>query len=44
LLNRFVKDPTARVVGIALHQSWHESFQSQLPKDVNKSVGFVGIG
>ena len=43
LLNRFVKDSTTRVVGIALHQSLLESFQSQLPKDVNKGLGSLEL-
>jgi hypothetical protein len=43
LIDRFITDPTARVVGIALHQSLLESFQSQLPKDVNKGLGLLEL-
>jgi hypothetical protein len=43
LLGRFITDPTARVVGIALHLSLLDSFQSQLSKDVNKGVGLLEL-
>jgi hypothetical protein len=43
LLNRFVADSKARVVGIALHQSLLESFQSQLSKDLNKGLGLLEL-
>jgi len=43
LLERFITDPTARVVGIGLHQSLLESFQSQLSKDVNKGLGLLEL-
>lgn len=43
LLNRFVTDSMARLVGIALHQSLLESFQSQLLKDVNTGLGLLEL-
>ena len=43
LLDRFITDPTARVVGIALHQSLLESFQSQVSKDINKGLGLLEL-
>jgi hypothetical protein len=43
LLNRFVTDSMARVLGVALHESLLESFQSQLSKDVNKGLGLVEL-
>jgi hypothetical protein len=43
LINRFVKDSATRAVGIALRRGLFESFQSQLPKDVNKGLGLLEL-
>lgn len=43
LLGRFIRDPSARLVGIGLHASLLESFESQLPKDINKGLGLVEL-
>lgn len=43
LLDKFITDPAARVVGIGLHQTFLESFQSQLSKDINKGLGLLEL-
>jgi hypothetical protein len=43
LLDRFVTNPATRVVGIGLHQTLLELFQSQLSKDVNKGLGLLEL-
>jgi hypothetical protein len=43
LRGRFITDPSTHVVGIGLHTSLLESFESQLPKDVNRGLGLVEL-
>jgi hypothetical protein len=43
LRTRFITDATARVIGIGLHTSRLDSFESQLEKDVNKGFGLVEL-
>jgi hypothetical protein len=43
LLERFITDPAARVVGIGLHTSLLESFHSQLTKDINQGLGLAEL-
>ena len=43
LLNEFITDRTTHVVGIGLHKSLLESFESQLTKDVNKGLGLAEL-
>jgi hypothetical protein len=43
LRNRFITDASTHVVGIGLHTSLFESFESQLFKDVNKGLGLVEL-
>jgi len=43
LLGRFITDRTTHVVGIGLHKSLLESFNSQLTKDVNNGLGLVEL-
>jgi hypothetical protein len=43
LRGRFVTDTSAHVIGIGLHKSLFESFESQLSKDVNKGLGLVEL-
>jgi hypothetical protein len=43
LRGRFITDTSTHVVGIGLHTSLLESFESQLSKDVNKGYGLVEL-
>jgi hypothetical protein len=43
LLDQFITDRATHVVGIGLHRSLLESFESQLMKDVNKGLGLVEL-
>ena len=43
LLDEFITDRTTHVVGIGLHKSLLESFESQLAKDVNKGLGLAEL-
>jgi len=43
LLDRFITDRAARVVGLALHQNLLESFQLQASKDINKGLGLLEL-
>ena len=43
LLDRFITNRAAYVVGIGLHESLLESFESQLTKDVNKGLGLLEL-
>jgi hypothetical protein len=43
LLDQFITDRTTHVVGIGLHKSLLESFNSQLTKDVNNGLGLVEL-
>ena len=43
LLDRFITNRATHVVGIGLHQSLLESFESQLTKDVNKGSGLLEL-
>jgi hypothetical protein len=43
LLHRFIIDRATHVVGIGLHQSLLESFESQLAKDVNQGLGLLEL-
>ena len=43
LLRRFITDASTHVVGIGLHTSLLESFESQLTKDVNKGLGLAEL-
>jgi hypothetical protein len=43
LLDRFIAGQAVHVVGIALHTSLLDSFESQLTKDVNKGLGLVEL-
>jgi hypothetical protein len=43
LFHRFIREPSAHLVGIGLHSSQIESFASQLTKDVNKGLGLVEL-
>lgn len=43
LASRFITDRETHVVGIGLHTSLLESFESQVPKDVNKGLGLLEL-
>lgn len=43
LRSRFITDASAHVIGIGLHASLLESFESQLSKDVNKGLGLAEL-
>jgi hypothetical protein len=40
---RFITCPSTHVVGIALHKSLLDSFESQLAKDINRGIGLVEL-
>jgi hypothetical protein len=43
LRHRFIGEPSARVVGIGLHTSVLDSFESQLEKDINLGSGLLEL-
>ncbi|HEY3939885.1 MAG TPA: hypothetical protein VGL97_20815 [Bryobacteraceae bacterium] len=43
LRHRFIGEPSARVVGIGLHASLLDSFESQLEKDINRGSGLLEL-
>ncbi len=43
LRHRFIREPSAHVVGIGLHISLLDSFESQVEKDVNRGLGLLEL-
>jgi hypothetical protein len=43
LRRRFITAPSTHVVGIGLHKSLLDSFESQLAKDMNRGIGLVEL-